>query len=375
VCVEGGLAGNLPRQASLVLQTAAKTAREMNMKESEFVTKKEITTQTTAWAEAIDKVIENAGAVKALDIPSYRQVLCVGCGSTYYLALSAASLLQSRTGVIARAFPASEFLLNPRSVYVEGKTLLIAISRSGTTSETLRAVTDFKANRSGHVIVLTNYGDSPLAKLGDIVFSMRDGQEISVAQTRSFASMFVAATAVSDLLGPDPLFSAYKGALIDCGNRLIHDYHELALNTARDRNIRQVFFLGSGPRYGLANEMSLKLKEMSQTVSEPFHFFEFRHGPISMVDERTLVVGMVSEGGYDHEMAVMKDVQGLGGGTLTIGEKGTDVEWKSGIAEYARNVLYLPVLQLFAYHRAVFLGKNPDKPRNLAAVVELDLGV
>lgn len=345
------------------------------MKESEFVTKKEITTQTTAWAEAIDKVIGNAGAIKALDIASFRQVLCVGCGSTYYLALSAASLLQSRTGVIARAFPASEFLLNPRSVYVEGKTLLIAISRSGTTSETLRVVADFKAKRSGTVIVITNYGDSPLAALGETVFSMKDGREISVAQTRSFASMLVAAAAVSDLLGPDPLFSSYKGALIDCGNRLIHDHHELARNMAKDKKIRQVFFLGSGPRYGLASEASLKLKEMSQTVSEPFHFFEFRHGPISMVDERTLVVGMVSEGGYDHEMAVIKDVRGLGGRILTIGEKGTDIEWKSGIAEYARNVLYLPVLQLFAYYRAVSAGKNPDKPHNLSAVVKLDLGV
>lgn len=319
-------------------------------------------------------MIENAGAIRALDLSSYRQVLCVGCGSTYYLALSAASLLQSRTGVIARAFPASELLINPRSVYVEGKTLLLAISRSGTTSETLRVVADFKANHPGTVIVVTNYGASPLAEQGNIVLSMSDGQEVSVAQTRSFASMHVAAASLSDLLGPDALLISYKDALIEQGNRLIRAHHERARNLARDRKIRQVFFLGSGPRHGLANEVSLKLKEMSQTVSEPFHFFEFRHGPISMVDEHTLVVGMVSEGGYDHEMAVMTDVRRLGGKTLTLGEKGTDIEWKSGIAEHVRNVLYLPVLQLFAYHHAVYLGKNPDKPRNLAAVVELDLG-
>ncbi|MGA2381523.1 MAG: SIS domain-containing protein [Spirochaetia bacterium] len=345
------------------------------MTQAEFVTMKEITTQTTAWAHAIDKVIENARAITALDIASYRQVLCVGCGSTYYLALSTASLLQSRACVIARAFPASELLLNPLSVYVEGRMLLIAISRSGATSETLRIVADFKARRLGTIVVLTNDGDSPLARHGDIVLSIEDGQEVSVAQTRSFASMFVAASAVSDILGPNALFLAYKDALIDRGSRLIHDEQELARDMARNRKIRQVFFLGSGPRLGLAKEVSLKLKEMSQTVSEPFHFLEFRHGPISMVDEHTLVVGMVSEGGYDHEMAVMKDVRRLGGKTLTLGEKGTDIEWKSGIAEYARNVLYLPVLQLFAYHRAVYLGKNPDTPRNLAAVVELDLGV
>jgi glucosamine--fructose-6-phosphate aminotransferase (isomerizing) len=345
------------------------------MTQAEFVTMKEITTQTTAWAEAIDRVIENAHAIRALDIGSYRQVLCVGCGSTYYLALSAASLLQSRSGVIARAFPASELLLNPQSAYVEGKTLLIAISRSGTTSETLRVAADFRANRFGTVIVLTNDGNSPIAEHGNIVLSIRSGQEMSVAQTRSFSSMYVAATAVSDILGPNALLSTYKDALIDCGRRLMHDHDDMARNMAKDEKIHQVFFLGSGPRYGLANEVSLKLKEMSQTVSEPFHFLEFRHGPISMVDHHTLVVGMISEAGNDHEMAVMEDVQRLGARTLTLGEKGTDIEWKSGIVEYARNVLYLPILQLFAYYRAVSLGKNPDKPRNLAAVVELDLGV
>jgi glucosamine--fructose-6-phosphate aminotransferase (isomerizing) len=345
------------------------------MTPSEFVTLKEITTQTAAWAEAIDKVIERAPAIEGLDVARYRQVLCVGCGSTYYLALSAASLLQSRTGAIVRAFPASELLLNPRSAYVEGKTLLIAMSRSGTTSETLRVVADFKAKRLGEVIVLTNYGDSPIAEHGDIVLAMTKGQELSVAQTRSFASMYVAATAIADLLGPDAMRGAFKDALIDCGDRLMHDHHDRARRLAADGKIRQVFFLGSGPRHGLANEVSLKLKEMSQTVSEPFHFFEFRHGPISMVDKQTLVVGMVSEGGYDHEMSVMKDVRSLGGKTLTIGERGTDVELKSGIAEYTRNVLYLPFLQLFAYHRAVSSGKNPDKPRNLSAVVTLDLHV
>jgi glucosamine--fructose-6-phosphate aminotransferase (isomerizing) len=343
------------------------------MTSSEFVTLEEITTQTSAWAEAIDTVIGHAPAIGGLDVASHRQVLCVGCGSTYYLALSAASLLQSRTGAITRAFPASELLLNPRSAYVEGKNLLIAISRSGATSETLRVVEDFRAERRGKVIVLTNYGDSPIAQNGDIVLAITKGQEVSVAQTRSFASMHVAATAIADLLGPEAMRGAFKDALIDCGDRLLLDYRDLAEGLATDRKIRQVFFLGSGPRHGLANEVSLKLKEMSQTVSEPFHFFEFRHGPISMVDGETLVVGMVSEGGYDREMAIMKDVRSLGGRTLTIGEKGTDIAFASGVTEYARNVLYLPVLQLFAYHRAVSSGKNPDRPRNLSSVVELDL--
>lgn len=340
---------------------------------SEFSTLTEITSQTTAWAEAVGRAMALAPEIRGLDIGNQRQVMCVGCGSTYYLARSAASLLQSRTGVITRAFPASELLLDPRATYVDGKSILVAISRSGATSETARVVSDFKARQLGKVVVLTNYADSPIAAQGDIILAMANGQERSVAQTRSFTSMHVAAAAMADLLGPDPIGDGYKDALIACGNRLIHDQSAPAKKLAADEQIGQVYFLGSGPRYGLASEASLKLKEMSQTVSEAFHFFEFRHGPISMVDERTLVIGMVSENGYAYEMEVLKEVRGLGGRTLAIGEKGTDIELSSGIAEYARNILYLPVLQLFAYYRAVANGKNPDKPRHLSSFVTLSL--
>jgi len=343
------------------------------MTSAEFVTLKEITGQTAAWAQAIERATTLAPEIRGLAIRGQRQAICVGCGSTYYLALSAASLLQARTGVVARAFPASELLLNPQSAYVDGKCVLIAISRSGATSETLRAVADFKAKRQGQVVVLTNDADSPIAARGDVVLAMAKGQERSVAQTRSFASMHVAAAAIADLAGPEPSGGAYKDALIACGDALIQDRCDVAQRLAKEERINQVFFLGAGPRYGLACEASLKLKEMSQTVSEPFRFLEFRHGPISMVDDRTLVVGMVSEGAYDHEMAVMAEARGFGARTLTIGEKGTDIAFNSGIAEYARNVLYLPVLQLFAFHRAIAKGKNPDKPRHLAAVVELGL--
>jgi glucosamine--fructose-6-phosphate aminotransferase (isomerizing) len=209
--------------------------------------------------------------------------------------------------------------------------------------------------------------------LGDIRLAINEGQERSVAQTRSFASMLVAVTAMSARLGSQDFDSA-KDILENTGNQLIRNHQRWAEEYGRNHHINQVFFLGSGMRYGLASEVSLKLKEMSQTVTEPFHFLEFRHGPISMVDSHTLVVGMMSETAFDQEMEVIKDVQRLGVKTITIGEKDSDIEFKSGLPESAKGVLYLPVLQLFAYYRAVGSGKNPDKPCHLTAVVKLDLG-
>lgn len=339
----------------------------------EFVTLNEILTQTIAWSEAIDVISGNSNKIKGLELKSYQQVLFIGCGSTYYLSLSAASLFQSLTGVVARALPSSELLLFPESVFSKGKVLLVAISRSGTTSETLFVVEEFKKKHCGDVVVITNYSDSPMAELGDVSLSINAGQEESVVQTRSFSSMLVAVTAMSELLGSNSDLGQYKDALVSSGNQLIDKYQNLAEELGNDHITNQVFFLGSGSLYGLASEISLKLKEMSQTVTESFHLFEFRHGPISMVDKNTLVIGLMSESVFEHDMEVIKGVQSFGAKTITIGENDTDIEFNSGLKESVRGVLYLPVMQLMAYYRAVSFGKNPDSPRNITAVVKLDL--
>jgi glucosamine--fructose-6-phosphate aminotransferase (isomerizing) len=346
---------------------------EKKMPPQTHATLKEIMTQTAAWEDAIRVVDEKAEVIQKIDLARYEQVLTIGCGSTYYLSLSAAKIIQSQTGVKTTALPASELLLFPETYYGNGKNLLIAISRSGSTTETLTVVRDFKKSNRGDVILITNYPDSPLVPESDVAISISAGQEISVAQTKSFASMLVAVNAIAYLLKGEKSFSKFKDILVDSGNNLLKKYETVARDYGNAQELHQVFFLGSGPHYGLASEVSLKLKEMSQTVCEPFHFMEFRHGPISMVDKNTLVIGLISEKAFGYEMAVLDDVRKYGGRVLTIGEKNTDIEFNSGLPEDAQNVLFLPLLQLLAYFRSVVSGKNPDIPRNLSAVVNLDI--
>jgi glucosamine--fructose-6-phosphate aminotransferase (isomerizing) len=115
------------------------------------------------------------------------------------------------------------------------------------------------------------------------------------------------------------------------------------------------------------------MKEMSLTHSEPFHFLEFRHGPKSMVNEKTVVIGLVSESIYNYEKAVLDEMQGLGGKIVALAESGADISFDSQIPEPAREVLYLPILQLMAFYRSLSKGLNPDKPNNLTSVIKLDL--
>lgn len=327
----------------------------------------EIKTQTEAWDQALD-VVRASSSPRAGD---YDHVLFTGCGSTYYLSLAAAALYTGLTGRSARAAPGGELLLNPQTVLTDQKTLLVAISRSGTTTETVKAVEKFKAEKRGEVVVITNYNEV-LSRVADVNIVIDKGQEESVAQTRSFASMYVAATALcAKMAGRDDLVEAMKELPV-IGNLVIGKYEAFAKALGENLSFDRFYFLGSGIRYGLACEVNLKMKEMTLTHSEPFHFLEFRHGPMSMVNQNTVVVGMVSTVNRQHEVKVLSEMKMLGGTVASIGESEADVCFESNIPEEVRSVLYLPVLQLMSFYRSLAKGLSPDRPTNLTAVVKLD---
>jgi glucosamine--fructose-6-phosphate aminotransferase (isomerizing) len=333
-----------------------------------FATYREIKSQTEAWAQAMD-------ITSALSLPAaggYDQVLFTGCGSTYYLSLAAAALYQELTGCPARAVPAGELILNPKTALTDQKTLLVAVSRSGTTSETVKAVENFKAGKRGDVVVISNYAEV-LSRLADINIVIDKGQEESVAQTRAFASMYVAACVLCARMGGrNDLVDAIR-RLPEVGNWVIRNYEAFAKEVGENLDFDRFYFLGSGIRYGLACEANLKMKEMTLTHSEPFNFLEFRHGPMSMVNQNAVVVGMLSEASRSHEAKVLSEMKMLGGKVVSLGETDADVNLKSGIHESVRGVLYLPAMQLMAFYRSVAKGLNPDQPNHLTAVVELDL--
>ena len=327
----------------------------------------EIKTQTEAWDQALD-VVRASSSPRAGD---YDHVLFTGCGSTYYLSLAAAALYTGLTGRSARAAPGGELLLNPQTVLTDQKTLLVAISRSGTTTETVKAVEKFKAEKRGEVAVITNYNEV-LSRVADVNIVIDKGQEESVAQTRSFASMYVAATALcAKMAGRDDLVEAMKELPV-IGNLVIGKYEAFAKALGENLSFDRFYFLGSGIRYGLACEVNLKMKEMTLTHSEPFHFLEVRHGPMSMVNQNTVVVGMVSTVNRQHEVKVLSEMKMLGGTVASIGESEADVCFESNIPEEVRSVLYLPVLQLMSFYRSLAKGLSPDRPTNLTAVVKLD---
>jgi glucosamine--fructose-6-phosphate aminotransferase (isomerizing) len=336
----------------------------------------EIISQPQSWAKTVELVVKMQEQIKTLWQKPWQQVIWTGCGSPYYLSLSAATLLQQLTGRFSKGAPASELWLNPQNHYpAQGETLLVAVSRSGATTEVLNAARAFREERRGQVITITCEKECPLPDLGDLNIRLPWASEKSVAQTRSFASMYVAATALAAVCaGRDDLLSA-MGKLPSLGEKLIQGYAPLASDLGRNLGFRRFYFLGGGMRYGLASELSLKMKEMTLSHSEPFHFMEFRHGPKSMVNKRTLIIGLGSQAQAMQEAAVIREMRELGAQAIVLSEEKAEadhaVAFASGLPEEVRGVLYLPVLHLMAYERALTKDLNPDSPTNLDAVVKL----
>ena len=333
----------------------------------------ELCSQPAAWRDALAVLTAQAahiGAHPALTQASH--IIWSGCGSPFYLAHAMARITQQLDGRPTYAVPASELWLNPAaSIPAHAQPTLILLSRSGKTTEVLRAAAQFRQHAPhGRIITVTCYADRPLATVGDINIILPSGQEESIAQTRAFTVMQMGALALIWMLSKRNLndLAALGGACADVLTRYQQQCLEIGSNPAYER----FYFLGSGYRYGLASEASLKMKEMSLTTSEPFHHMEFRHGPQSMVDAQTLVISVGSQLLNTQEQSVLADMRALGGQTLSIGPTSDcDMHWHAPIDDLLQGIIALPLLQSIAFARATSRGLDPDNPHNLNAVVVL----
>jgi glucosamine--fructose-6-phosphate aminotransferase (isomerizing) len=333
------------------------------------VTFAEIQSQPQVWAEALNQFGQQADAVTRLWADgAFQQVIFTGCGSTYYLGVIGATQLQAATGTPARAVSASELMLFPQAAFnPQVRTLLVCVSRSGVTRETVEATRLFRQHGSGSILVVTCDSASPLAAAADLLIPIDAAQEQSRVQTRSFSSMAVVVTALAALLGGQDwrALNALPAAL----ERLLAASEPLTRAIGEDLSITQFAFLGSGPQYGLACEAMLKFTEMSRVFSVGYHILEYLHGPRYAADSNTVIFGLVSDSAYSEEVRALDSLVQRGLRVVTLADSdrgegldalGDGVTLASGVPEWGRAILYLPPLQLVGWRQAVGRGFDPD---------------
>lgn len=303
--------------------------------------------------------------------------LFTGCGTSFYLALAAARYYQSATGEIAVAVPASELFLHKGTHILPNKKYnVIGISRSGTTSEIVMALEHLKGAKNIRSMAVTCNSNTPMTYAADEVIALDDISEKSVVMTQSFSNMLYALQLYavkksnrSDLMDQLEAVPAQVKVALENGEPL--------KQVTEDKNKTRFIFLGSGAYNGLAKEATLKLKEMTQTECESYSNLEFRHGPISIVDNETVVILFTQKETQNFDQALIKDIQKLGGFVVVIGiaseqlEADVIIKLSDKLNDLNRLVEVVPYFQLLAFQRAIFKGFDPDKPRNLTQVVNL----
>ncbi len=339
----------------------------------------DIKTQAGAWKAALRAVESRAEDFRRLFAQEPDELLFASCGSPYYLGLANATLWRERLGLRATVVPSSEIMLFPATVLPRaGRPIFMTASRSGETTETVRAVETFAERFPGRAILIGCRPQSTLSGVADLSIVIPEGDEDVIPQTRSFGSMYLAAQYLVALLAEDAELADALRRLPDVLPDLLDRGESVAQRLAKaDWDL--AVFLGSGPLYGVAIEATLKVTEMSLSSAVPYHTLEVRHGPRSTIGENTLVVGLGSLRGASQERQVLVEMAEetphvlalTPGDGWNLEDIASEVPLGNWTPEHALGLLYLPLLQLLAYHRALHKGVNPDESRNLTSHIEL----
>ncbi|WP_283403960.1 glutamine--fructose-6-phosphate transaminase (isomerizing) [Halorubrum sp. DM2] len=347
---------------------------------------KEINEQPTALGRSVSGRTDPAAGEVDLDgfppgtFDGIERVHLIAMGTSYHAAMYAESLLAGR-GVPARAFMSSEYATAPPPE--EDGTLVIAISQSGETADTIAAVRAASAERT---MVVTNVVGSSLTRECDDTLLVRAGPEIGVAATKSFSSQVATLSLLSerirrDVVGsPSPDAAAFLSALTELPGYVRQVVESTAAEAVADAfaDSDAYFFIGRGPGHSVALEGALKFKEITYEHAEGFTAAELKHGPLALVTEDTPVFAVFDGREGDTEtLGNVKEIRARGGPVIAVAsEDAPDLE---GIADHVLpvpathpdlvGVLANVQLQLVAYHAAKRRGRSIDKPRNLAKSV------
>jgi glucosamine--fructose-6-phosphate aminotransferase (isomerizing) len=342
----------------------------------------EILSQPKIWGDCL-KQLEAASAVREIGkrFSKDAEWMFIGCGSSYYIALTAAASWTAITGTRARAIPASELLLFPDLILAGVKDFVpVLISRSGYTSEVLRAA-EFLNQQKIPSIAVSCATKQKLEDLATISILLPAADEQSTVMTRAFTSMLLALQYLGASLAGDAEMIRGLTDLPVAAEKLVNNFPEKIRGFVNQNRFSDYVCLGQGPYYGLACESALKLTEMSCSFAQCFHTLEFRHGPKSIVSGETLIAFLLSEANDDAEVTLLEEVKALGGVTLAVanridarGRASADlvVELESDLPEYSRLAWFAFTGQLMGLYTALLKGLDPDRPKNLSRVVVLD---
>ena len=321
------------------------------------------------------------------EMQSIQQIYIVACGSAYHVGVDLQYVIESLTSLQVRVELASEFRY--RKMTLNQNSLVIVISQSGETADTLAALREAK-EQGIKTLGIVNVVGSSIAREADNVFYTLAGPEISVATTKAYSTQLVAGyllalqfakarNEITDERYAELLENIYS--IPEKVERILEDKERLQWYSAKLINVGDAFFIGRGIDYAIGLEGSLKLKEISYIHSEAYAAGELKHGPISLIEDGTIVISVVTQTGLiEKTISNMVEVKSRGAKVMAVTTAGNYY-----LEDTAEFVCYVPridplfsgslsviPLQLLSYYVSIGKGFDVDKPRNLAKSVTVE---
>ena len=321
------------------------------------------------------------------EIRKIRQIYIVACGSAWHVGMVAQYVIEDLTRIPVRVELASEFRYRRPILDPDG--LVIIISQSGETADSLAALREAKA-QGVKTLGIVNVVGSSIAREADNVFYTLAGPEIAVATTKAYSTQLIAAyilaiefAKVRGQIDEERYSSLLEemATLPDKIESILQDTERIQWFAAKQANTRDIFFVGRGIDYAISLEGSLKLKEISYIHSEAYAAGELKHGTISLIEDGTLVIGILTQQElYEKCVSNMVECKSRGAYLMALTNRGN-----YSMEDTAEFVVYVPKtdehfaaslavvpLQLLAYYVSVARGLDVDKPRNLAKSVTVE---
>ncbi|MEE3444177.1 MAG: glutamine--fructose-6-phosphate transaminase (isomerizing), partial [Methanobrevibacter sp.] len=339
---------------------------------------KEINEQDTAIQNTLTQK-ENVREIVDELKDDINRVVFVACGTSYHASLIGKYLIEPLAGIPTEVLLASEFKYSARTL--DEKTLVIFISQSGETADTLKAL-DI-ANETSKTLAIVNVVGSSMTRRAQYVIQTQAGPEIGVAATKTYVSQLTAIYLFAGLLAGDEELLSKLEKVPDYINEILKDSDVIKQLSVKYRYAKDFFYLGRGYAYPTALEGALKLKEITYIHGEGYAAGELKHGPLALIDKGIPVVVLLPPGeNLEKTMSNLEEVRARGADVLAIGARKDKEQFthakdifliNDDVDEIIAPLVYIVPLQLLSYYVAISKeGVDPDKPKNLAKCVTVE---
>ncbi|MBQ8080301.1 MAG: SIS domain-containing protein [Clostridia bacterium] len=343
-------------------------------KQNGEITYREIYSQPGAFRAVLDTLPQARATLDKVFEERYDELIFTGCGTSLYLAQTAAYVFSLYNATPAKAVCCSELYYAP-DAYIKGRTLVLPMTRKSVTSEVRMAIDRVRQLERVRTLAITC--DAGSAEYNDDILLCPGIDEKSIIMTSSFTAMVLMAQIVAlHAAGRTEALEALS-AVPALADRAIPQMDQLAERIVRENPALDLYVtLGQGAYYGIASESMNKMKEMGLTNSEAYYTLEYRHGPMSLVTDKTLIVLLPSPETAEADAALLRQMEGYGAVTASLGEAADRVGGRYVLPIEGGLMDVLPVAvifsQLLGYHIALHKDIDPDAPRHLSLAIVLD---